>query len=251
MNRRALLAGLTGVVLSRSRTARAEGGPQPVTLRARDGVSVFGAFLPAAGAARGTILLFHQAGSNRFEYAPIMPELSRLGWASLAIDQRAGGRLWGHENETVRARGGGTGFGPALADLEAALDWAMSKPSHGPILIWGSSYSAALVFVLAAAHPADMAGVLAFSPGEFISGTNIRAAAARVTCPVFVTSASDSGEIADARTLINASPAKVKRQFVPRSGVHGSSTLRQDSNPAGSAQAWEAVRAFLNEAVPA
>jgi hypothetical protein len=37
------------------------------------------------------ILLSHQAGSNRAEYAPIAPRLVKPGFNCLAIDQRSGG----------------------------------------------------------------------------------------------------------------------------------------------------------------
>ena len=48
-----------------------------------------------------------------------------------------------------------------------------------------------------------------------------------------------------AASIIAAAPSRLKRQFVPRHGAHGSATLRQDSNPRGQAEAWQAVRGFL------
>jgi dienelactone hydrolase len=135
-----------------------------------------------------------------------------------------------------------------MLDLEAALAAVPSVSAGGRIMLWGSSYSAALVFLLAASHPQNVAGVLAFSPGEFIPGHNIRAASAKLTCPIFVTSADDPGEVAAAREIIGASPARLRRQFVPHHGTHGSSTIRQDSNPAGAAETWQAVRDFLDAA---
>ena len=97
----------------------------------------------------------------------------------------------------------------------------------------------------AAAHPSQVAGPLAFSPGEFIAGHSIRAAAAKLTCPIFATSAADPTEITAARTILAASPSIRKTQFLPRHGVHGTSTLRADSNPAGVSENWQAVKAFL------
>ena len=218
-------------------------------LKSADGVAVSALKWPASGAAKATILLFHMAGSNKAEYAPIAPRLAALGYDVTAIDQRSGGSAFGASNETARAFGKEASFAAALPDLEAALADARAAAPGRPVIVWGSSYSAALVFVLAAKHKGEVAGILAFSPGEYLSGTGVRAAAAAVDVPVFVSSASDAGEIAAAKAILAASPAKLKIQYEPKSGVHGSSTLRADSNPGGAAENWAAVVAFLVKAV--
>jgi len=213
----------------------------PVRLRAADGLTVFGEATPAATARpRGTILLFHMAGSNRGEYGPIAAELARRGFASLAIDQRSGGEAWGQRNETAAALPRDPGYRAALPDLEAALAWA----PPGPVILWGSSYSAALVFLVAAARP--VTAVLAFSPGEYLRGASVRDAAARVACPVFVTSDADPAEEAAAAAILAAVPGGLRRQYRPKAGAHGSSILRADRNPRGAAAAWDAVGGFLD-----
>ncbi len=225
--------------------------PEALALRAADGVAVYGTLVPAGGRRRGTLLLFHMAGSNRGEYAPIQPELARQGFDSLAIDQRSGGTLWGRRNETAAALGRDPGYAAAMPDLRAALAWARQRDPAGPVLVWGSSYSAALVFLLAAEAGPAVSGLLAFSPGEYLGGVSVRSAAARCACPAFVTSASDSEEVDAAARLLAAVAGAPKRQFRPRQGLHGSATLRADRNPAGAAAAWAAVNAFLAEVVPA
>lgn len=218
----------------------------PVTLNAADGTKVFGEYYGDADKAKPVILLFHQASSNAGEYATIAPRLNALGFNALALDQRSGGPGWGRDNQTAKAVRGDPGFEQALPDLEAALDWAKADGRSGRAIIWGSSYSASLVFLLAAKHPERIAAVLAFSPGEYFGGRGtVRTAAAKVSAPIFVSSASDPGEIAEAKTIIDASPAKVKVQYRPRAGTHGSSSLRADRNPSGAAENWQAVEAFL------
>ena len=81
----------------------------------------------------------------------------------LAIDQRSGGGEYGGKNRTVTALGRSASYDAALPDLEAALAWGRAHANGAPLLLWGSSYSAALVFVLASQHPADVQGLLAFS----------------------------------------------------------------------------------------
>lgn len=218
---------------------------EAVTLKAADAVAVYGQRLRAGSARRGTMLLFHMAGSNFGEYAPIAPQLAAHGFDTLAIDQRSGGRQWGRDNATVARLGRSTDFAAALADLRAALAFAHGG---GKIVVLGSSYSAALVFLLAASAP-EIAALASFSPGEFIAGASIGAAAGRLRCPCFVTSASDAGEIAEAKRLAAAVPGGLGQHYVPRQGLHGASSLRADQNPTGAAANMAALLAFLDKAV--
>ena len=221
----------------------------PVTLTASDGVRVFAEeYLPEKPNG-SLLLLFHQAGSNRGEYAPLAPRFAGMGYRCLAIDQRSGGARWGRPNETVLRLGRSSDYLSALADLQAALDWAIrQKPKH--ILVLGSSYSAALVFLLAAQNKGKVAAVLSFSPGEYLGAPNlVRQSAAKVNSAVFLDSASDSGELRATQTIYAALPSKQKTQFIPRHGIHGASTLRADQNPAGSLENWRAVSAFLKRYV--
>jgi dienelactone hydrolase len=214
-----------------------------MTVKADDGVIVHGAFYQSPNP-KALILLFHQAGSSKDEYASIAPRLVAAGYSALAIDQRSGGTLFG-TNETAAALGHPADYLEARRDLEAALSWGERQKL--PVILWGSSYSASLVFLVAAEHPNSARAVLAFSPGEYFDGpTTVRDRAAHVSAPIYLTSASDRGEIEAARIILAASPAKQKDQYVPRSGgVHGSSTLITDRNPSGAADNWRAVLAFL------
>ncbi|MFM9879476.1 MAG: alpha/beta hydrolase [Burkholderiaceae bacterium] len=231
----------------------------PTVLTAADGAQVFADYSPAAPAAPGNatakaplIVAFHQAGSNRSEYAPLLPRLNQAGFNVLTIDQRSGGNAFGGKNQTVTALGKSTAYAAALPDMEAALAWAKTQAAGAPVIVWGSSYSAALVFVLAAKHPADVQGLLAFSPGEYLgSSSAVRSAAQKLSVPVFMTQSGESKEIDSARRILDALalvPATDKQQFIPRQGgVHGSSTLRTDRNAAGAEENWAAVLGFLGK----
>ena len=226
-----------------SASAQASVSPGPVTLQAHDGVSISG-LVYEARQPRGIILLFHQAGSSKAEYATIAPRLAAAGFTALAIDQRSGGTLYG-PNETVSRLGRAATYDEAKADLEAALDWAL--PRNLPIILWGSSYSAALVFEVGAEHMNQVNAILAFSPGEYLNTSGaVARAAGRVQVPIYVTSSSDADEIQAGREILSAAPARVKAQFVPKFGVHGSSTLNETRNPKGAAENWNHVLAFLS-----
>jgi dienelactone hydrolase len=221
---------------------------EPVTLTTADGVKVFGEFWPAASANAPLILAFHQAGSSHAEYTPLAPRLNQAGFSVLAIDQRSGNGEFGGMNQTVAALGRSTTYDAVLPDLEAALVWGREHAQGAPLLVWGSSYSAALVFVLAAKHPTDIQGLLAFSPGEYLGKRGAVAEAARtLRVPMFVDQSSAKNEIDAARRILaQATGSADKTQFVPaRHGVHGSATLRADRNPAGAEENWAAVLAFL------
>ena len=213
----------------------------PVTFPAADGVTVHADY--QGQGKRPLIVLFHQAGSNLHEYDPIVPRLHDLGFDTLAVSQRSGGARFGGDNETALGVSGDPDYLAAYPDMVAALAFARGK--SGQVVVWGSSYSSALVFKLASEHPQGVVGLLSFSPGEYFgSAFSVKMAAAKVAAPVFVTSASDAGEIAAAKEIVAAVPGQAT-QFVPKRGVHGSSTLRDDQNPKGAAENWAAVDAFL------
>jgi pimeloyl-ACP methyl ester carboxylesterase len=219
-----------------------------VSFAAKDGVQIHADLRKPIGTSRGTILLFHMAGSNKSEYEPLAPLLNKAGFGTLAVDQRSGGDLWGAVNDTAANSRTSHTYADALPDLEAALGYATAHTS-APIAVWGSSYSSALVFVVAAHHP-EVKALLAFSPAEYISGYSIQEEASRLTIPVFITSAPDAEEVMSAMALAKAVPNGLAQQYVPRHGVHGSSSLRHDANPVGAAENWRHVLAFLDKAMP-
>ena len=225
---------------------------ESVVLDAADGVRVHGEVWRAAAAKAPIVVAFHQAESSTAEYAPIAPRLVAAGFTVLAIDQRSGDGAFGGSNRTAAALGRKAGYDEALPDLEAALAWAKAEAHGAPVVVWGSSYSAALVFLLAAAHPADVAGVIAFSPGEYLNDEHaVRAAAAKVTVPVYIDQAASAEEIARAAAILEAVKSKDKHQLRALGpSTHGSSTLRADRNAAGTEAHWQGVLAFLARFAP-
>lgn len=214
---------------------------EAVQFPAKDDVTVFGDFYPAATKDAPFILCFHMAGSNRAEYVEIAPHLANLGFQVLAIDQRSGGYSYDRVNETAKAYGKVATYEETIPDLEAAMAWAKQRSPASKLLIWGSSYSAALVIVLASRHP-EVDGVLAFSPDESLGGNKVAEAAARMTQPVFVTSARPEADFAT--PIVKAIGSADKVQFIPKGyGAHGSGALwRPAPEPE---EYWRAIEAFL------
>jgi pimeloyl-ACP methyl ester carboxylesterase len=213
-----------------------------VSFLADDGLTVNGRYYRAEQP-KAIILLFHQADSSLAEYATIAPKLVAQGYSVLAIDQRAGGSMFG-PNQTASRYGKNATFNGALHDLEAALIW--SRSAHLPIIVWGSSYSAALVFKLAARHPTEVSALLAFSPGEYLGpGRPVSTAAAELKIPVYISVGSSPEELANAKPIFAATASPDKVLHVPEVGIHGSSTLIASHNSKGAEANWGAVNRFL------
>jgi alpha-beta hydrolase superfamily lysophospholipase len=172
-----------------------------------------------------------------------------MGFNCMAVDLRSGGSSNGIDNETLkRANEAGlpTKYVNAYQDIEAAIAYAKEKLAKGKLIIWGSSYSSALVLNYAGEHQ-DIDGVLSFSPGEYFtsqgkSNTYITDAAAKIQIPVFITSA--KGEKKSWSGIYDAIPSEQKTYFLPETdGRHGSRALwgKFDDSDAY----WVAVKTFL------
>lgn len=215
-----------------------------VTLHAADGLSVYGTYYRAPRP-RAMILLFHQAGSSSDEYRAIGPRLAAAGFSALAIDQRSGGTMFGI-NRTAGQLRRDPGYMPALKDMQAAVDWAEAQGL--PIILWGSSYSAALVFLLADANAGRIKAVLAFSPAEYLPHKGaVARAAAKLSVPAFIATA-DSSEEAAAKPVLDALNHD-RTDYLRADGIHGSSALIDARNPAGAERNWDPVMRFLRRIV--
>ena len=244
---------VTGLFFSCASTAKVEpkkvDKPETVTFPSKDGLPVTADLYMAYGKNAPLILLCHRANWSRGEYLEIAPKLNLLGFNAMAIDQRSGKTKNDVDNATKKAAeeaGKGTTYLDALQDIQAAIDYA-SKLSTKKIILWGSSYSSSLGFVLVKSNSDKIASYLAFSPGEYFadlgkSGDWIASEAKDVKVPVFVTSR--PSEQKDAQPIFDAIESKDKTYFVPQTdSKHGSQALYEATE--GNEASWKAVEAFL------
>lgn len=193
------------------------------------------------------LLLFHQAGWSRGSYREIAPKLNEMGFNCMAIDQRQGNIVNDIKNETAqRAKNKGLdqNYTDAYSDLQAALNYVYEKYEPKIMLIWGSSYSAALSFVLADKNMEMLDGMLAFSPGEYFKfeDKSITEYAKNLHMPVFITSSKE--EEKNWESIYEVIPSKYKMNYVPDfDGYHGSRALWSEHE--GNQEYWEAVKSFL------
>ena len=195
------------------------------------------------------IILFHQANSSRGEYIDIAPTLNDWGFNAMAIDQRSGSSSNGITNQTrksARDKGKSLSYMDAASDLKAAISYVRDNHADGKIIIWGSSYSAALVLLLSGRNEINADGILSFSPGEYLgAGNNVSSASSSIDVPVFITSAKN--EKNNWWNIYQSISSEDKTYFLPqtKSGRHGSSTLF--SSTSGSEEYWQAVEEFLKQ----
>jgi alpha/beta superfamily hydrolase len=193
------------------------------------------------------ILLCHQAGYNKYEYADIAPRLNKMGFNALAIDQRSGGSFAGKENETNKRilQNGQVeiAFTDAIQDIESAIDY-LSEKYHQKVIIWGSSYSSALALHIAENNK-NVKAVISFSPGDYFGNKlpSLKSVIPELEQPFFLTSSKD--ESMELMKLLDGSSSNKRQiQFIPESeGFHGSRALWIGQE--GADEYWDALENFL------
>lgn len=213
-----------------------------VNFEAEDGRTVYADLYRTKDNKAPYIILFHQAGSSRGEYLEIAPRLNEMGFNCLAVDQRAGLKMNGVNNLTAEL--GYTTLYNVMPDLRAALLYVKEELRAKETIVWGSSYSAAMVLVLASEFPKDIDAILAFVPGEYFKlgfeGKKFDAYATNVQCPAFI--ASNPFRKDQAKSIYDKIP--VDNKMYCDINLQGSNALWSDN--ADSELYWQQVSTFLN-----
>jgi len=219
--------------------------PKKIEFTATDGLIINGN-LYEIGEDKPTILLCHQAGYNRVEYADIAPKLNDLGYNCMAIDQRSGGPFAGKPNGTA-THALDKGLQPEMHDAQQDITAAVAylKEKYGrDIIIWGSSYSSSLA-LLEAHSNVHIKAVIAFSPGDYFGDARASLATvfAEIKKPYLVTSSQQEAKTL-AALIGTTAQAENQTQFVPDSkGFHGSRAVWTGQE--GAEEYWTAVLNFL------
>jgi alpha-beta hydrolase superfamily lysophospholipase len=238
------IAMLTGIALLMPAMAMAVMPEGIMTLLiAKDKTRVYSSFVSAFSNNKKVVLLFHQAGSNRMEYEPVLSALHVANFDTLTVDQRSGGNDWDFENATVKKLGGSTEYAEAYPDLEAALTWAQRK-KYKTIIVIGSSYSASLAIMLASRNGDKLDAVAAYSPGEYFADKNwIKSAVKNLTVPLYITGSDTEKDRVN--EVLQWKKDQDITSYEPEKSVHGASMLRQDKNPEGYQANLDSLIKFL------
>ena len=202
-----------------------------ITAQTSDDVQIYGEqYFGKLDKSAPLILLFHQGGSNgRAEYEPLIPWLNAAGFRAIAWDQRRGGERLGGENRTVNGLPSTSEFSycEVAPDLQAALDYALNTELANQVILWGSSYSASLVFELAANNPGKVSGVIAFSPagGGPLENCRARMWAPDLDIPMMALRPAREMEMESTQSQKQILMDQGVNFHVVENGVHGSSML--------------------------
>lgn len=197
------------------------------------------------------ILLCHQFGWNKFEYADIAPVLNEMGFTALAVDLTGGGSFGNHTNETVENRGEFEQeklLDYAEEELAASIDF-LKKKYGKKVTVWGSSYSATLV-ILAAEKNNEVNASISFSAFNHFGERrpSLESIIPKIKKPMFMTSARVESKIID-EILLDVKLRKRQYHFTPaESGEHGSKALWNSKDD--HEEYWREIKKFLLEVYP-
>jgi len=225
---------------------------QEIQFQTSDAITVYGDVYRMADTPKSApvILLFHQGGGDtRGEYSPLVVRLIEQGYNLVAIDQRRGGDRFDGKNRTLAGVGDTEySYCDVYPDLEGALQFAREYGFSGKTAVWGSSYSAALVFKLGTEHPDEIDAVLAFSAasGEPMDGCRPEPYSERITQPVLALRPIREMEVPYVPGQMKLFQEHGHQIYVADPGVHGSSMLNETRVGASTEATWSVVLAFLD-----
>ena len=220
-------------------------GQQKVTYNSSDGLQVT-ADLYLGKPNSPFIILLHQAGYSRGEYREIAPKLINLGYSCLAVDLRSGNEVNFVVNETAERaikQKLSVNYADAIPDILASIDYARALVQK-PVVLFGSSYSAALCLIVAS-ESVKVGGVISCSPGEYFDDSTF--VKQRINLPkklVFV--CGSKREMPAIKNLVSNIPRNNLIIADPGkfSGTHGASTFW--SSKPESKEMWLALTLFFS-----
>ena len=187
------IAVYVSLLIHRNMKAKKEG---PVTgktiqFKAKDGVNIKAHLYLTADKTKPFMLIFQQAGHSQQEYRNTATQLNKMGFNCLAIHQRSARNIKGSKIKSKKQEDSlrTLTYDETYVDLESALLYLKKAFPNFKTVVWGSSYAATLMFVLASNYPNEVDGIVAFSPDNYLvfNDKTILDYAEGVHCPIFVT----------------------------------------------------------------
>ncbi len=183
----------------------------------RDGWTIVGDLYLPAGKPAGEAILLHQRGGEAADWRSLCLTLQSRGIEALAIDQRGT-----HRSTTGPGPIGNNAPWFTGPDIAGAIHFLRGKR----VTLIGASYGANNALLYAAAHPAQIKGIVLFSPGVNYNGLMALPAAKKCTVPTLIISAQHDPIAADSPTQINnLLPARIHRLHYLPGSLHGTALL--------------------------
>lgn len=208
--------------------------PEDVRLLTEDGLNLAGRLI-AVNRDR-LVVLMHMYGSSQRAWWPMQEQLTYAGSPSvLTFDFRGYGGSDGDRDGSQ-----------AEADVRAALQFAAERGFSEVVLI-GASMGGTAAIAVAAAHPADIKGVVALSAPEQFRGIDAGAAAAQVRVPLLVIAGTgDISAAAAVERFAERASLGPDRALLLETGAHGTGLLTSTVATAVT----DALSAFIAEVWP-
>ncbi len=193
------------------------------------------------------ILLFHQNGFSRGEYAEIAGKLLNLDYNCLAVDLRSGGKVNYIKNETafrVQEKNMSCRLIDSRKDILAAIEYA-GKYNSIPVILFGSSFSASLCMIIGKNNE-NVSAVVAFSPGEYFEPEiSVRSVLKDFGKPMFVSSSEN--EYSYILQMLDSAPEEVLTLYKHNGGndYHGAKILWESSKY--SKECWLELLMFFRK----
>ena len=193
------------------------------------------------------ILLFHQNGYSRGEYAGIADKLLNLGYNCLAVDLRSGRKVNYIKNETasrVQDKNMSCKLIDSRKDILAAIEYAR-KYNNIPVILFGSSYSASLCMIVGKNNESVNA-VVAFSPGEYFEPEmSVKSTLKDFDKPLFVYASEN--EYSYILEMLDFAPENILTIYKHKEGndYHGAKVLWESNKV--SKECWLALLMFFRK----
>jgi dienelactone hydrolase len=188
-------------------------GPEEVTVKAADGLSIAGTFYAGSGPEPWPgVILLHMNGGQRQDWDAFSSQLAGEGYAVLAVDMRGHGQTGGRRD-----------WDQAAGDLQRVWDYLAGRADvdESRTALIGASIGANMALVTAEANPA-IQGVVMLSAGrDYFGVTTEDRMVAYGERPVLIVASEEDTEAAiAARTLSDLAQGPAKLEMYEGAG-HG------------------------------
>ena len=168
---------ITVVALVAVPLAWADAPPEVARFTTEDGVQIVGDYYPHSGGGPApAVILLHMYRSERSAWKPLVPALSKAGFAVLAIDMRGHGESTEPTSMRLGARAvqqDSTLFNAMHKDVAAAYTWLSQQPNVdlSQFGLVGASVGCSVALAYAA-RDKSVDGVVCLTPGEKYLGVD-------------------------------------------------------------------------------
>ena len=228
-------------------TPAADGGAERVTYQAEDGLRIVADFYPPTeGGPAPAVLLLHQSGGSRGQWADLIPDILDWGYAVLAPDLRSFGESTAIVRDGKEEKYKLGDLNDLALDVAAAIDYLKTRPEVDAtgIGVVGASVGGNLAYVASGTFP-EVKATVSMSPSGSPEGGALLGKDVSGFKPRAVLFLSDEAEASDAGALAENVADPVEVHVYEGKAAHGVELL-QDSRARPDIRGWLTVNLRLS-----